>query len=82
MKFHNVLDIETYENNEIFVPYCICILLKEENVILYKKDIDENLIETMISLFEEKKLKETFYVHNLTFDGILIIENIKKKNKI
>jgi hypothetical protein len=55
--------------------------LKEENVILYKKDIDENLIETMISLFEEKKLKETFYVHNLTFDGILIIENIKKKIK-
>lgn len=81
MKFHNVLDIETYENNEIFVPYCICILLKDENVILYKKDIDENLIETMISLFEEKKLKETFYVHNLTFDGILIIENIKKKIK-
>jgi hypothetical protein len=55
--------------------------LREENVILYKKDIDENLIETMISLFEEKKLKETFYVHNLTFDGILIIENIKKKIK-
>jgi hypothetical protein len=55
--------------------------LKEENVILYKKDINENLIETMISLFEEKKLKETFYVHNLTFDGILIIENIKKKIK-
>jgi hypothetical protein len=55
--------------------------LKDENVILYKKDIDENLIETMISLFEEKKLKETFYVHNLTFDGILIIENIKKKIK-
>jgi hypothetical protein len=55
--------------------------LKEENVVLYKKDIDENLIETMISLFEEKKLKETFYVHNLTFDGILIIENIKKKIK-
>ena len=81
MKFHNVLDIETYENNSVFVPYCICLLLKEEDLVIYKKDVNENIIETMLDLFEEKKLKETFYVHNLTFDGILIIENLRKKIK-
>jgi hypothetical protein len=81
LKFHNVLDIETYENNKEFVPYCICLLLGEENLVIYKKDVNENIVETMLDLFEEKKLKETFYVHNLTFDGILIIENLKKKIK-
>jgi hypothetical protein len=81
LKFHNVLDIETYENNKEFVPYCICLLLGEENLVIYKKDVNENVVETMLDLFEEKKLKETFYVHNLTFDGILIIENLKKKIK-
>lgn len=81
MRFHNVLDIETYENNSVFVPYCICLLLKEEDLVIYKKDVDENIIETMLDLFEEKKLRETFYVHNLTFDGILIIENLRKKIK-
>jgi len=76
-----VLDIETYEDEGNFIPYCICILLGEDSITLYKENINENIVETMIGLFESKKLNETFYVHNLTFDGILIIENLKKKTK-
>jgi len=75
------LDIETYEDEGNFIPYCICILLGEDSITLYKENINENIVETMIGLFESKKLNETFYVHNLTFDGILIIENLKKKTK-
>ncbi len=81
MRFHNVLDIETYDDNGTITPYCICILLNNEELVIYKKEIDENIIETMIDIFEEKQLQETIYVHNLTFDGIIIIENIKKKIK-
>ncbi len=79
MRSHNILDIETYDDTDVLVPYCICLLLKEEEIIIYKKTVGENLIETMLNLFEEREMKETIYVHNLTFDGILIIENIKKK---
>jgi hypothetical protein len=79
LRSHNILDIETYDDTDVLVPYCICLLLKEEEIIIYKKTVGENLIETMLNLFEEREMKETIYVHNLTFDGILIIENIKKK---
>ena len=79
MKFHNVLDIETYDNNGVFVPYCICVIINNKKNIIYKKEANYNIIEDLINLFEKEKVQETIYVHNLTFDGIIIMENIPNK---
>lgn len=79
MKPHNILDIETYEDNNKMIPYCLCLLLNNEKKIIYKEKNEENIIKTFIEFLEKEKIEEIFYVHNLTFDGILIIENLPKK---
>jgi hypothetical protein len=61
------------------IPYCLCLLLNNEKKIIYKENKEENIIKTFIEFLEKEKIEEIFYVHNLTFDGILIIENLPKK---
>ena len=82
MLYNNVLDIETYIKDEKLIPYCICMILKSERIILYKENKEENLIERLIEELKKRKTKETIYVHNLTFDGVIIIENIKKETNV
>lgn len=82
MLYNNVLDIETYIKDEKLIPYCICIILKNERIILYKESKEENLIERLIEELRKRRTKETIYVHNLTFDGVIIIENIKKETNV
>jgi len=79
LKLHNILDIETYDDNNKMIPYCLCLLLNNEKKIIYKENKEENIIKTFIEFLEKEKIEEIFYVHNLTFDGILIIENLPKK---
>ncbi len=78
MRNFNIVDIETFNDKGRFVPYCICLILNEEEVVFYGNFV----VEKMIRWFEKKKVKETFYAHNLTFDGSIIIENIKEVVKI
>jgi hypothetical protein len=68
----NIIDIETFNDNGRFVPYCICIILNEKKISIYGSEVVKRLIET----FEKLKVNETFYAHNLTFDGSIIIENM------
>lgn len=78
MRDFNVLDIETYNNNGKFIPYCICLILKGKKISIYGKDV----VKQLISLFEKYKINDTIYAHNLTFDGSIIIENIQENIKI
>ena len=78
MRDFNVLDIETYNNNGKFIPYCICLILKGKKISIYGNDV----VKQLISLFEKYKINDTIYAHNLTFDGSIIIENIQENIKI
>ncbi len=78
MRNFNVLDIETYNNNGKFIPYCICLILKEKKISIYGNDV----VKQLINLFEKYKINDTIYAHNLTFDGSIIIENIQENIKI
>lgn len=80
----NSFDIETYEENKKLIPYCISSIIEDEERVFYGEDcIDEftNYL-ILIGLDKKKKKKKKIYIfsHNLTFDGSLLIQNIKKKD--
>jgi len=71
----NAYDIETFvdENNNI-IPYCICFIHKKKYYHIYYKekcDIINESLKLILSLKLNKN--NVFYVHNLNFDGILIL---------
>lgn len=75
----NVYDIETFKENDKVIPYCICYILNGVKHELYwsnDKDIILQSIED-ICLLSSSKFIEIF-VHNLNFDGMLIIEHTSK----
>jgi len=74
----NIIDIETFNENGRFVPYCICVILNEKRISIYGSEVIKRLIE----MFEKLKINETFYAHNLTFDGSIIIENMGTTGKL
>ncbi len=78
----NTYDIETFEEKEKVIPYCIAFNLNNENFYIYYKN-EEDLILSSINIIitKSKKIETTFYIHNLNFDGMLIIESLTK-NKI
>jgi hypothetical protein len=75
MKTFNALDIETFNKDGKFVPYCICIILYNENIVFY----GDNVVDKLFNFLNKKKIIATLYVHNLTFDGSILIENLKSK---
>lgn len=74
----NSYDIETFvgDKKEI-VPYCICFLYKNNYYsVYYEENLD--IIKKSIDLIFSLKLKKKniFYIHNLNFDGILILSSL------
>lgn len=71
----NVLDIETYEENEKVIPYCICLELDNKEVVFYENN-NNSVIKNTLHYIYEKSLQNYIevYIHNLNFDGTLIIE--------
>lgn len=80
----NILDIETFcDSNEKIIPYCVIIFFKNKLYIEY----GENVIQKIFKILENLKYKKEYiYIHNLNFDGFLIIEflstNLNIKFKI
>lgn len=73
----NALDIETYVNNQKVVAYCIVCFFKKLTYSKYGKGCIYELIKLLFSL-EFKN--EIVYIHNLNFDGFLIIESLSDKD--
>lgn len=69
----NVLDIETYENENNVIPYCICFNINEKIYTLYNT---ENIIVDWLNIIvnDNSEKKIDFYIHNLNFDGIIILK--------
>ena len=80
----NAYDIETFELNNKIIPYCICLYIKNNFKYFYyteKVDIVMKSIEFLL-INTKKNEKSVIYVHNLNFDGMLIIESVSKNSSI
>jgi len=78
----NVFDIETFEENENIIPYCICGFIEEKKYICYYENEYYDIIFNFfldISLNSNSN-KISLYVHNINFDGPLILDSLSKKN--
>lgn len=80
----NVFDCETYEyKNNVYI-YCLSYSIEDEVYSIYKQNKKEDII---IKFFEKiiYKIKENkiiFYIHNINFDGMLILESVFNNNLI
>lgn len=78
----NTYDIETFEENNNVVPYCIAMIIdNKEYSVYYKADSDIIMESINIIVNNSVKPKNMIYIHNINFDGIIIIESLTK-NKI
>ena len=53
-------------------------IFNEKKISIYGSEVVKRLIE----MFEKLKVNDTFYAHNLTFDGSIIIENMGMIGKL
>lgn len=78
----NSYDIETFvADNKKIIPYCICFLFKKKYFSIYydyNKDIILESLDLIFSLNLNKK--NIFYIHNLNFDGIMILSSLSLNN--
>ena len=77
----NVLDIETYEESGFVIPYCISFSLENKIFSVYINENDDIIIETIkIIAMKSTKPNVIFFIHNINFDGIIIINALAKNN--
>lgn len=73
----NIIDFETYKENDNIVVYCICYIVKnEKKYVYYSKDI---FFDFFSKLIEEENKDMIFFTHNINFDGYLIINFLTEK---
>jgi hypothetical protein len=80
----NAYDIETFNLNNRFIPYCVVLILNEKYKFFYKNNPDENLIFKSIEFIFNNIVdpsKIIFYVHNLNFDGFILLEHLSHLTK-
>lgn len=75
----NILDIETFTENDKVYPYCICIKI---NGVIISFWYDENIVLNFLNYIVENSKSNIIqlYAHNINFDGVIILDGIKKKN--
>lgn len=75
-------DIETYiDENGYYVPYCIVYFFEKSKKQFYYNEKSDLLLQSIESIFTEKLFKQKkniFYIHNLDFDGVLILNCLIK----
>jgi len=77
----NVFDCETYEKNSNVYIYCICYSIKNEIHSIYKNN-SENIVISFLDdvISKSSENKTIFYIHNINFDGMLIMDSVFKNN--
>lgn len=68
----NVIDIETFGNDEL-TPYCCCAIIRGSKISSYGIDCIQNILNYINSLKIENII---IFAHNLTFDGSLILNKL------
>jgi hypothetical protein len=79
----NSYDIETFvDSNNKIIPYCVCFFFKNKFYSVYyeeKVDIIQKSLDIIMSL--NLKKENIFYIHNLNFDGLLILSSLTDNKK-
>ncbi len=76
----NTYDIETFEENGNVVPYCVCGIINNKSFNLYFDDCENIIIKSIeIICLSSEENEIQVYIHNLNFDGMLIINEITKE---
>ncbi len=76
----NIYDIETINENEKIIPYCICYIIDNIKSYLYYNNGSDIIIDFLNIIIKISKNNLDLYSHNINFDGMLIIESLTKKN--
>jgi hypothetical protein len=78
----NTYDIETFVENEKIYPYCVCFFIKNRSFYVYYENSKKDpIIESFKKISKETESNEIiFFVHNINFDGVLILETLFKNN--
>lgn len=76
----NAYDIETYvdKNTGYFIPFCCCFKINNLHYSFYYDEKKPNVILDSINFIIENFEGCIIYVHNINFDGFLIIDEISK----
>lgn len=69
----NVIDVETY-GREKLIAYCCCIVYKNKKVVGYGDDCITKIFDYIFAYCDNFTI---FFAHNLTFDGLVILNSIK-----
>lgn len=78
----NAFDIETFLDKEKkYVPYCICFNILENYYYYYYEKEDDLIIKVIDEIFNLIKNSIDFYIHNLDFDGVILISYLSKLKK-
>lgn len=75
----NVLDLETYDYCGEIIPYCAVILIKKKIYSYYGNSV---IHEVFKNLFLLNYKKEIIFIHNINFDGFLIINYLSTQHFI
>jgi hypothetical protein len=75
----NGYDIETFlDENGMYIPYCICFNIKKRNYSVYYDHKYDIIKESLDVIYNNVKKKIVFYIHNIQFDGFIILDAISK----
>ena len=79
----NTLDIETFNCDKgKIIPICICFLIENYFYYEYYVENQDLILLSIKKIFLKSKNKELIiYVHNINFDGYLIIESLTKQKQ-
>lgn len=73
----NTYDIETLCIKGNYIGFCVSFNFKNENYNFYCKEVIKVSMEKILDLLKKEE-NIVFYVHNLNFDGMLILEYLSR----
>jgi hypothetical protein len=78
-------DCETFTHKEdIFIPYTVCYSINNQFYSIYYKNGDDIILTAVLEIFSKISVNAPIYlyIHNINFDGALIINSITKNQEI
>jgi hypothetical protein len=77
----NGYDIETFTDEKgFFIPYCICFNIGNRFYNIYLNKNDNIIKESIENIFKNIKKNVYMYIHNIQFDGFIILDYLSKES--
>ena len=72
----NVFDFETYNDEGVVRPYCACAIIENKEYVTYIDEGDVVLLSIQKIVEHSKHAFIEVFVHNINFDGVLLIDKV------